>query len=107
VECYIDFMDSYFAHGGEVPLFRNFGAALAVSEHDALSGKDFLVALAVAYQVETALTAAAPFMVHGFDLTTPLTYSLGPDCPKHLGWTRQRPRGARNLEEAAEPIRQE
>ena len=74
---YIDFMDSYFAHGGLCHPSDNLGAVLAVSEHAALSGKDFLTALAVAYQVETALTAAAPFMVHGFDLTTPLTYSLG------------------------------
>jgi hypothetical protein len=47
--------------------------------------EDCLTALAVAYQVETALSAAAPFMVHGFDLTTPLTYSLGAGLSKALG----------------------
>jgi 2-methylcitrate dehydratase len=85
LERYIDFMDSYFAHGGLCHPSDNLGAVLAVSEHAALSGKDFLTALAVAYQVETALSAAAPFMVHGFDLTTPLSYSLGAGLSKALG----------------------
>jgi len=85
LERYIDFMDSYFAHGGLCHPSDNLGAVLAVSEHAALSGKDFLTALAVAYQVETALSAVAPFMVHGFDLTTPLTYSLGAGLSKALG----------------------
>ncbi len=85
LERYIDFMDSYFTHGGLCHPSDNLGAVLAVSEHAALSGKDFLTALAVAYQVETALSAAAPFMVHGFDLTTPLTYSLGAGLSKALG----------------------
>src|ERR1700722_16914905 len=71
---YIDFMDSCFAEGGLCHPSDNLGAVMAASEHDNRSGKDFLTALAVAYQVETALTAAAPFLAHGFDLTTPLTY---------------------------------
>ncbi len=82
---YIDFMDSYFAQGGLCHPSDNIGAVLAVSEHADRSGKDFLTALAVAYQVETALTAAAPFMAHGFDLTTPLTYSLGAGLSRALG----------------------
>jgi 2-methylcitrate dehydratase len=82
---YIDFMDSYFAKGGLCHPSDNIGAILAVSEHADRSGKDFLTALAIAYQVETALTAAAQFMAHGFDLTTPLTYSLGAGLSRALG----------------------
>jgi 2-methylcitrate dehydratase len=82
---YIDFMDSYFAKGGLCHPSDNIGAILAASEHTDRSGKDFLTALAVAYQVETALTDAAPFMAHGFDQTTPLTYSLGAGMSKALG----------------------
>ena len=82
---YIDFMDSYFATGGLCHPSDNIGAILAVSEHADRSGKDFLTALAIAYQVETALTAAAQFMAHGFDLTTPLTYSLGAGLSWALG----------------------
>src|SRR5215469_15301429 len=39
-----------------------------------------LTALAVAYQVETVLTASAPFMERGFDLTT--LPGFGPIGPK-------------------------
>jgi hypothetical protein len=46
------------------------GAVLAACEHAGRSGKEFLTALAVAYQVETVLTASAPSMERGFDLTT-------------------------------------
>ena len=63
----------------------NIGAVLAACEHAGRSGKDFLTALAVAYQVESMLTATAPFMERGFDLTTPLPYSLGAGVAKALG----------------------
>jgi 2-methylcitrate dehydratase len=85
LERYLDFMDSNFAHGGLCHPSDNLGAVLAVSDYACRSGEDFLTALAVAYQIETALSAAAPFMVHGFDLTTPLTYSLGAGLSKVLG----------------------
>jgi 2-methylcitrate dehydratase len=78
-------MDSYFAKGGLCHPSDNTGAILAASEHAERSGKEFLIALAVAYQVECALTVAAPFLAHGFDLTTPLTYSLGAGLSKALG----------------------
>ena len=64
---------------------QHIGPVLAASEHTDRSGKDFLTALAVAYEVEAALTDAAPFMAHGFDLTTPLTYSLGAGLSRALG----------------------
>ena len=82
---YIDFMDSYFAVGGLCHPSDNVAAVLAASEYADRSGKDFLIALAVAYQVECALTAAAPFLARGLDLTTPLTYSLGAGVSKALG----------------------
>lgn len=82
---YMDFMDSYFAKGGLCHPSDNIGAILAASEYADLSGQDFLTALAVAYQVESALTASAPFMSQGLDLTTPLAYSLGAGLSRALG----------------------
>ena len=82
---YVDFMDSYLARGGLCHPSDNTGAILAVGEHADLSGKDFLTALAVAYQVEAQLTASVPFMAHGFDLTTQLSYSLAAGLSKALG----------------------
>ncbi len=81
---YVDFMDTYLAKGGLCHPSDNIGAILAVSEQVDLSGKDFLTALAVGYQVDSALTASVPFMADGFDLTTPLTYSLGAGLSKAL-----------------------
>jgi 2-methylcitrate dehydratase len=59
---YVDLMDSYL---GPVSLCHpsdNVGAVLAACEHAGRSGKEFLTALAVAYQVESELTSVAPFM---------------------------------------------
>jgi 2-methylcitrate dehydratase PrpD len=83
---YVDFMDSYLARGGLCHPSDNTRAILAAGEHADLSGKDFLTALAVAYQVEAQLTASVPFMAHGFDLTTTqLSYSLAAGLSKALG----------------------
>ncbi len=82
---YVDYMDSYLADGGLCHPSDNTGAILAASEYADLSGKDFLIALAVAYQVESRLTDAVPFMADGFDLTTPLSFSLAAGVSKALG----------------------
>ena len=82
---YIDFMDSYLGGSEICHPSDNIGAVLAASEHAGRSGKDFLAALAVAYQVESRLTASAPFMAHGFDLTTQLAFSLAAGVSKALG----------------------
>ena len=82
---YIDFMDSYLGGPEICHPSDNTGAVLAASEHANRSGKDFLTALAVAYQVESRLTASAPFMARGFDLTTQLAFSLAAGVSKALG----------------------
>jgi len=81
---YIDFMDSYL--GGEELCHPsdNFGSVLAACEHAGRSGKEFLTALAVAYQVESALTSSAAFMADGFDLTTQLSFSIAAGASKAL-----------------------
>ena len=81
---YIDFMDSYL--GGEELCHPsdNVGSVLAASEHAGRSGKEFLTALAVAYQVESSLTSNASFMADGFDLTTQLSFSIAAGASKAL-----------------------
>jgi 2-methylcitrate dehydratase len=81
---YADFMDSFLAGPELCHPSDNIGAVLAACEHTGRSGKEFLTALAVAYQVESLLTASAPFMERGFDLTTQLTYSVGAGVAKAL-----------------------
>jgi len=87
---YVDFMDSYLARGRLCHPSDNTGAILAAGEHTDVSGKEFLTALAVAYQVEAQLTASVPFMEHGFDLTTPLSYSLAAGLSRMLGLDEKR-----------------
>jgi 2-methylcitrate dehydratase len=82
---YIDFMDSYLGAGGLCHPSDNLGAVLAAGEYAGRSGEDFLTALAIAYQVESRLTASAPFMARGFDLTTPLAFSLAAGVARALG----------------------
>src|SRR5580658_2665187 len=81
---YIDFMDSYL--GGEELCHPsdNVGAVLAACEYAGRSGQEFLAALAVAYQVESELTANAPFMADGFDLTTQLSFSIAAGASRAL-----------------------
>jgi 2-methylcitrate dehydratase len=82
---YVDFMDSFLAGPELCHPSDNTGAVLAACEHAGRSGKEFLTALAVAYQVQSVLTASAPFMERGFDLTAALPYSVGAGVGKALG----------------------
>lgn len=81
---YMGWMDSYLAGSELCHPSDNTGSVLAISEAGHASGKEFLTALAVAYQVEAALTASAPFMARGFDLTTQLTYSVAAGVSRSL-----------------------
>ena len=94
---YVDFMDSYLARGGLCHPSDNTGAILAAGEHADLSGKDFLTALAVAYQVEAQLTASCRSWPTGS--TSPHNFRIRsqPDCPKRSASTtktQQRPSGS-------------
>src|SRR6202046_4472424 len=81
---YIDFMDSFLAGPELCHPSDNTGAVRGACEHAGRSGKEFLTALAVAYQVESALTANASFMADGFDLTTQLSFSIAAGASKAL-----------------------
>jgi len=81
---YIDFMDSYLVGTQLCHPSDNVAAVLAACEHTGRSGKEFLTALAVAYQVESALTANASFMPNGFDLTTQLSFSVAAGVSRAL-----------------------
>jgi 2-methylcitrate dehydratase len=81
---YVDFMDSYLGGQELCHPSDNVGAVLGACEYAGRSGKDFLTALAVAYQVESALTANAPFMADGFDFTTQLSFSIAAGASKAL-----------------------
>ncbi len=82
---YLDFMDSYLAPGETCHPSDNLGAVLAAAEIARASGRDFLTALAVAYQVQTRLSDVAPVRAKGFDHTVQGAYAVAAAVSRVLG----------------------
>lgn len=86
---YLDFNDSYLAKGETCHPSDNIGSILASGEMTNLSGKDFLTALAVAYQVQCRLSDEAPVRDKGFDHTTQGSYAVAAGVSKALGLSKK------------------
>ena len=63
----------------------NLAAVLAAAEYADRSGRDFLLGLTIAYQVQTRLMEALPTMRAGLNYTTPLAYSVAAGAARMLG----------------------
>ncbi len=87
---YLDFNDSYLAKGETCHPSDTVGAVLAAAEYAKRSGADFLVALAVAYQVQCRLSDVAPVRAKGFDHTTQGAYAVAAGVAKALGLDARR-----------------
>ncbi|WP_082945571.1 MmgE/PrpD family protein [Mycobacterium sp. E2733] len=82
---YPDLLDTYLAVGGLCHPADNFGAVLAVAEHTGASGADFLLALAVAYEVQCRFSAQVPVMARGLNHALQLSMSVAAGTAKLLG----------------------
>jgi 2-methylcitrate dehydratase len=82
---YLDFNDSYLAKGETCHPSDNLAPVLAATEYSDGSGRDFLTALAVAYQVQCRLSDVAPVRAAGFDHTTQGSYAVAAGVAKALG----------------------
>lgn len=82
---YLDFNDSFFAPGETCHPSDNIGSVLAASEYAGITSKNFLTALAVAYQVQCRLSEEAPVRAKGFDHTVQGSYSVAAGVSKALG----------------------
>ena len=82
---YLDYNDSYIAKKETCHPSDNLGAVLAASEYARRNGKDFLTALALAYQVQCRLSDVAPVRAKGFDHTTQGAYAVAAGVSKALG----------------------
>jgi len=87
---YLDYNDSYIAKNETCHPSDNLGAVLAASEYAHASGKEFLTALAIAYQVQCRLSDEAPVRAKGFDHTTQGAYAVAAGVSKALGLDRDR-----------------
>lgn len=95
---YPDFMDNFLGQEATCHPSDNIGGLLAAGLAAGSSGRQFLEAMAVAYQIECRLTDVFPVMKNGFDHTVLLAQSqtagmgrllgIGPDALAHaLGIT--------------------
>jgi len=82
---YLDYNDSYIAKKETCHPSDNLGAVLAASEYARSNGKEFLTALALAYQVQCRLSDVAPVRAKGFDHTTQGAYSVAAGVARALG----------------------
>lgn len=82
---YLDYNDSYIAKNETCHPSDNIGAVLAASEYAHKNGKEFLTALAIAYQVQCRLSDVAPVRAKGFDHTTQGAYAVAAGVAKGLG----------------------
>ncbi|MGH9357829.1 MAG: MmgE/PrpD family protein [Terriglobia bacterium] len=82
---YLDFNDSYLAKGETCHPSDNIGAILAAAEYAGRHGKEFLTALAVAYQALCRLCDVAPVRAKGFDHTTLGSFAVAAGVSRALG----------------------
>jgi 2-methylcitrate dehydratase len=73
------------AIGGLCHPSDNFGTILAAAEQVDASGEDFILALAVAYEIQCRFTAAVPVMAKGFNHATQLAISAAAGAGKLFG----------------------
>ncbi|OBA72143.1 2-methylcitrate dehydratase [Mycobacterium sp. 1554424.7] len=82
---YPDLLETYLTVGGLCHPADNFGAILAVAEHVNASGADFLLALAVAYEIQCRFSAQVPVMARGLNHALQLAMSVAAGSAKLLG----------------------
>jgi 2-methylcitrate dehydratase len=81
---YVDLLDSYMAPGGLCHPSDNFGTVLAAAEQAGASGEEFMLALAVAYEIQCRFSAAVPVMAKGFNHATQLAISAAASAGRLL-----------------------
>jgi 2-methylcitrate dehydratase len=81
---YLDFNDSFLSKGETCHPSDNVAPVLAAAEYADVSGKEFLAALAVAYQVQCRLSEVAPVREKGFDHVTQGAYAVAAGTSKAL-----------------------
>jgi 2-methylcitrate dehydratase len=81
---YPDLLDTFLTPGGLCHPSDNFAAILAMAEHVGADGKDFLLALAVAYEVQCRFSAQVPVMARGMNHALQLAMSVAAGSAKLL-----------------------
>lgn len=82
---YLDYNDSYLAKEETCHPSDNIGSILAATQYADKGGKEFLTALAIAYQVQCRLSDVAPVRDKGFDHTVQGAYAAAAGVAYGLG----------------------
>jgi 2-methylcitrate dehydratase len=82
---YVDLLDSFMSPGGLCHPSDNFGGVLAAAEHVNATGEEFMLALAVAYEIQCRITAVVPVMAKGFNHAIQLAISASAASGKLFG----------------------
>lgn len=82
---YVDMMDTYVAPGGVCHPSDNAGTVLAAAEYVQASGEQFMLALAISYEIQCRFTAAVTLMPKGFNHATQLAMSAAAACGRLFG----------------------
>ncbi|MCV7424605.1 MmgE/PrpD family protein [Mycobacterium yunnanensis] len=82
---YPDLLDTFLTEGGLCHPADNFGGVLAVAEHAGARGSEFLLALAVAYEIQCRFSAQVPVMARGLNHALQLAMSTSAASSKLLG----------------------
>jgi len=86
---YVDVLDTYMAPGGLCHPSDNFGAILAAAEMARKRGADFLLALAIAYEVQCRFSEAVPVMYRGLNHALQLAMSVAAGSAKLLALSQE------------------
>ncbi|HEV7622300.1 MAG TPA: MmgE/PrpD family protein [Flavisolibacter sp.] len=81
---YPDFMDNFLGKEATCHPSDNIGSLLAAAQINNSSGKEFLLAMAIGYEIECRLIEEIPVMMKGFDHTLLLAYSIAAELCSFL-----------------------
>ena len=82
---YVDFMDNFLAPTETCHTADNFGVALTIADYVGAAGRDLMLAVALAYTVQSRFVDHANFMSSGFDHTAQLAFSHNAAAGRLLG----------------------
>jgi 2-methylcitrate dehydratase len=82
---YVDLLDSFMAQGGLCHPSDNLGTIIAAAEYVGASGEEFMLALAVAYEIQCRFTACVPVMAKGFNYAIQLAISAAAGAGRLFG----------------------
>lgn len=101
----LDWNDTYLSLEPAHPS-DNIGALLAVAGEEKTSGKDFITAMVIAYEIQCRFCDAASLRARGWDHTYYVQIASALACGKLLGLTKEQMRHAVSLAMRKVPLRQ-